>query len=177
MGSASLCSPSGASGEGMPRWVHTPYLVDPRTIENPQNTDPFVFGGFAYTNCRQDYWSKRRQARRLTAMAHLAVGSMILFGSTRKGQFVLDTCFVVGSVVEMDPDTYKERARAAGVPEALLIATLAPVMSDRSHQFLSLYIGTTHAQCRQGPFSFFPCLPADIGPAPFPRPGLFLKVR
>ena len=68
----------------MPRWVHS-YLVDPRTIENPQNTDPFVFGGFAYTNCRQDYWSKRRQARRLTVMAHLAVGSMILFGSTRKG--------------------------------------------------------------------------------------------
>ena len=61
------------------------------------------------------------------------------------------------------------------MPEALLIATLAPVMSDRSHQFLSLYIGTTHAQCRQGPFSFFPCLPADIGPAPFPRPGLFPK--
>jgi hypothetical protein len=168
----SHCSPSGASGEGMPRWVHTPYLVDPRTVEDPQNTDPFVFGGFAYTNCRQDYWSKGRNARLLTGMAKLAVGSMILFGSSRKGQFVLDTCFVVGSIVELDPVSYEERARAAGVPEALLIATLAPVLGDDSHQLLSLYTGTTHAQQNEGPFSFFPCRPADVGPAPFPRPRL-----
>ena len=56
-------------------------------LENFLNTDPCVFGRtFKYSNCRQGSSIKLRQ---------MGKGSLILFGSTIKGNFYLDTVFVV----------------------------------------------------------------------------------
>ena len=55
--------------------------------ENFLNTDPCVFGTtFKYSNCRQGSSIKLRQ---------MGKGSLILFGSTIKTKFYLDTVFVV----------------------------------------------------------------------------------
>ncbi len=70
---------------GEPQWLLTPRY--PKKTESGMNTDPFVFNGpFRYSFCRQKKVSLR----------NLAVGSMVLFGSSMDRQFVLDTVFVVG---------------------------------------------------------------------------------
>lgn len=69
-----------------PKWLLTPRY--PKKTESGMNTDPFVFNGpFRYSFCRQE---------NKVSLRNLAVGSMVLFGSTKDGRFVLDTVFVVG---------------------------------------------------------------------------------
>jgi len=46
--------------------------------------------------------------------------------TTLGGQFVLDTCFVVSDIVEMDNRHFAEQV-AGRVPEAFMDATLRPI--------------------------------------------------
>ncbi len=76
----------------MPRFVHEPVLARPGQRVR-QNTDPYVFGeSFLYSNCRQ-FTSQLRPTR----LQRLPLGSVVLFGSHLRGQFVLDTVLVVAS--------------------------------------------------------------------------------
>lgn len=69
-----------------PKWLLTPRY--PKKSDSGMNTDPFVFNGpFRYSFCRQE---------RYVCLRDLAVGSMVLFGSSKGKKFVLDTVFVVG---------------------------------------------------------------------------------
>lgn len=69
--------------QGSPNGVHVPFYSTP--ILNGQNTDPYVFGdNFKYAVCSQT-----------GVMRKLSNGSVILFGTTTKEGFLLDTVFVV----------------------------------------------------------------------------------
>lgn len=139
-----------------------------------QNTDPWVFGdSFYYSNCKQ----RTNEGRNVTAMQRLAPGSLILFGSTRHWEFVVDTVFVVGRrlttfvageplEVEVDP--------------AFRVATLESLTSgetedeESEEQSFTLYEGATPSRPAQGMFSFVPCLPYDGEGPRFARPAIQL---
>jgi hypothetical protein len=69
-----------------PHFIFNPYYHLPLPV-NAANTDPFVFGDqFYYCICKQAHYSSLRD---------LKPGDIILFGSCKNKQFVLDTVFVV----------------------------------------------------------------------------------
>lgn len=79
---------------GLPTVVHEPFWVSPGPPGFRQNTDPWVFGReFLYSNCKQIV-----RVSNATSLQRLLAGSVILFGSTLGGQFVLDTVFVVAEL-------------------------------------------------------------------------------
>jgi hypothetical protein len=171
----SSCEPTGSVERGMPAWFQVPRRGDLQSVPRPQNTDPFVFGSFLYSNCQQDHeWPKGSGKYRQFATSRLAVGSVILFGSTRLGAFVLDTCFVVGDVIEIDSVHFVEQV-AGRVPEAFVDATLRPIFIDVRERKLSLYLGAQHDTPTASMYSFFPCLPVGNRPVAFPRPELDLE--
>ena len=72
---------------GGPCFLHEPFWVSQPDGDRLQNTDPLVFGDrFLYSNCRQ---------RRNRKLRELAPGSIVLFGSKRRSEFVLDTVLVI----------------------------------------------------------------------------------
>ena len=84
-GSADVEKLEPSSGNS-PRWLLKPR--HPLKTDSGMNTDPFVFNGpFRYSFCQQ---------ATCVSLRKLAVGSMVLFGSCRGKQFLLDTVFVVG---------------------------------------------------------------------------------
>ena len=138
------------------------------------NTDPFVFGDrFFYSICKQN------NKRGPTAMQRLARGSVILFGSGQhRSQFVVDTVFVVAETVDWNLANYRERLKDV-VPPEYFHSTLEPIAYEMKVRNLSpsqtfrLYLGATHEKPHEGMFSFFPCLPAQVGEANgFARPVL-----
>lgn len=81
----SLPKGSAANGIHLPR----PTPPTPRLRNVLQNTDPYVFGdSFRYAICKQ-------RGR----MCNLGPGSVVLFGSTYRHGFALDTVFVVNNAV------------------------------------------------------------------------------
>lgn len=146
-----------------PRWLCLPepdaaHPPSDRGIP-PQNTDPFVWGdAIRYTYCRQ---KKNGRLRRLGR------GSLILFGSSLRKQFVLDTVLVVAGWAEhrmpedLDGLTDEEHMRA----------TIEPMYgygaAKRSYR---LYFGATPAEPVDGMFSFVPCRPVSDGKVGFARP-------
>jgi hypothetical protein len=174
----SNCQPTGSSAPHAPAWFQVPHRGDLTSVDRPQNTDPFVFGGFLYSNCMQDRVSRDGSGRyRPTAMQGLARGSVILFGSSiargssRGRDFVLDTCFVVGDVIDIDAMHFEEQV-GGRVPEAFVDATLKPIFKGVAERKLSLYLGMQHDPASNSAFSFFPCWPADKQLVAFPRPVL-----
>ena len=150
-----------------PYWLHGPFYngVDDAPREGiRQNTDPFVFGDrFLYTYCRQP---SNQNLRRL------APNSLILFGSTLKRRFVLDTCFVVGERVSHTSHNYLDTA-ASRVSRVFRETTLDP-MYQQMDKGCSLYLGAKPDQpAANGTFSFVPCLPASEGRT-FARPTIEL---
>ena len=91
-------------------------------------------------------------------MLALEPGSVILFGSKRKG-FVLDTVFVVARRVPYDSSNW----RKLGVEEQYRDASLAPLFDDSGcaddDRSLQLYEGATFQNRVGEMFSFFPCKP------------------
>ena len=151
------------------------------------NTDPFIFGDrFLYSNC------KRPTSRRLRSLDR---GSVIAFGSSKKGRWVLDTVFVVAGFVDY-PLTAVRTALAGMVPETFLDVTGGPLAANSQHdrcgpapeeptgcggrragngsdRALRLYWGATSQDPVQGMFSFFPAMPAGHARG-FPRPSVEL---
>jgi len=154
-----------------PRWLHRPYYVRPTGYGGDlQNTDPFVFGDrFLFTLCRQT--KPVGGVPRPTFLRDLAVGSLILFGSLKAGEFVLDTVFVVGDSVLHDADDWKDVTRRR-VSEAYVDVTLRPSYQTRWPHQLRLYSGATDRHPVDGMFSFAPCLPAAAAPEGFARPAI-----
>jgi hypothetical protein len=163
--------PTGTAGNGMPAWFQVPRRGDLGTSRRPQNTDPFVFGAFLYSNCMEDHeWPKGSGLFRRGAMSRLAPGSVVLFGSTRAGKFLLDTCLVIADVIDIDNLHYEEQTRHR-VPDAFVDATLRPIFTGVRSRELSLYVGAEYKRSSE-PFSFFPCLPTRVEPLAFPRPAI-----
>ena len=160
---------------GAPAWFQVPRRGDPAVVPRPQNTDPFVFGAFVYSNCQQDHeWPKGSGRYRRFATSMLAEGSVILFGSTRRGEFVLDTCLVVGDIIEIDSLHFEQQA-AGRVPEAFITTTLKPIFIGVQERRLSLYLGAQHDAPFSSMYSFFPSHPASNRPVAFSRPALELE--
>ena len=132
----------------------------------PQNTDPFVWGdSILYGACRQDRNGKLR---------NLGRGSLILFGSSLGGAFVLDTVFVVAGWVSHHRDTY-QRELAGLTSEAHMRATLEPWHGWNNNLTFRLYFGATPANPVVGMYSFVPCQPAAGTRSGFPRPIIELQ--
>ena len=149
-----------------PRWVYRPFYAPPSSYRNLQNTDPFVFGDcFHYTGCLQ------HTRRGPTQLRNLARGSVILFGSSIRSAFCVDTVFVVNDFVDhsMRDFRVKLRGRVSHVYKAVTLAPWYGNMLERDKVF-RLYFGATHDAPVDGMFSFFPCLPATDGAAGFARP-------
>lgn len=162
------------SANGSPRWLHTPYYVRPNGYSPNghvlQNTDPFVFGErFLYTLCRQ--W--RQATNSPTLLRDLSGGSLILFGSLKDGEFVLDTVFVVADGVLHDSSTWANELEGR-VSETYLDVTIRPTYEWGTNPELRLYSGATYEESVNGMFSFVPCRPAQAPVATFARPPIRL---
>ena len=146
-----------------PRYVHEPYLQVPTDEGQRQNTDPLVFGDcFRYSNCRQPTNRKLR---------HLAPGSLVLFGSTVAGEFVLDTFLVVGG----HRDYFVPDSADIDCPQGVQDVVLEPLRRGDPPKGawrteLRLYEGVSYGSYSEGPYSFVPCQPWEEGSAGFPRP-------
>ncbi|MGH9227957.1 MAG: hypothetical protein ACRD07_04345 [Acidimicrobiales bacterium] len=159
---------------GLPTVLHAPWWAPPELDGERQNTDPWVFGDhFLYSNCKQH--TNNKPDRRASALQRLPVGSMILFGSGRGTRFVIDTVFVVGTVV----GTFEPLAAVDHLPvdEAFTTCTLEPLAGYAPHVAAStytLYAGATIDDRVDGMFSFVPCRVYRDAQARFARPAIDL---
>jgi len=154
----SIATPLILSGEhgpnATPSFAHEPFLV--RGTTGVQNTDPFVFGDcFWFTNCHQ---------RRYVRLRKLDRGAVVLFGTTYRQYFAVDTVFVVETACT--PDDYLRTPTLA--PEQLRLATLdLHGLAENNRDFV-FYKGKTPSG--GPPFSFVPCRPVEHGgPRGHPR--------
>lgn len=128
-----------------PNGIHQPFHS--LYIRNHQNTDPYVYGkNFLYSVCKQ--------RGRLTKLEN---GSVVLFGSSFKNGFVLDTVFVVGGyesvhdVALTNASNYSKTYRQATL-EQLGDTYTRPNPASK----LRLYKGLMYAE-NQELFSYTPC--------------------
>ena len=126
------------------------------------NTDPFIFGDqFLYSNCKQT-----------GALKRLGRGSVLAFGSHFRGEWVLDTVFVVACAVEYQ-STDPRKALSGRAPEAFLEVTGGPLVANDKPRTRKLYYGATPNDPVDDMFSFFPAMPAG-GDSGFKRPRISL---
>jgi hypothetical protein len=131
-----------------PRWLHEPYWDVPRHRRHLQNTDPLVFGDrVLYSNCRQ---ARNRKLR------ELASGTLVVFGSKHRREFVVDTVFVVGDEAEDFIGASASNVAVDAWVQAVVFDPLSASPKAARQQF-RLYRGTTYAEAPTGPFSFVPC--------------------
>jgi hypothetical protein len=160
-----------AGTHGRPKTLFEPYWVRKGNFSNLHNTDPFVFGGFYYTDCKQG------TSRSLQGMLELDVGSVIIFGSgVRNDHWVLDTLLVVREYVDHTLSNYQQRLKnrvPAGYDQVVLGPTYGPHAARRNSP-RRLYIGATFSEPLDGMFSFFPCWPPGDGMG-FARPEIKLS--
>ncbi len=146
----------------LPRFLHKP-AAPGRPEGRRQNTDPLVMGGFVYSNCRQH---RLKDEPSLTKMTNLDVGSVILFGSKFRREWVLDTVFVVAERQEFGPADVEELAAESPL---LGDAVLRPLYSrPGERRDFVLYRGATADAPVDGRYSFVPAIPAERGS--FARP-------
>lgn len=130
-----------------PNGIHRPFHAN--HIRGHQNTDPYVFGKrFYYAVCKQ-----RGQLTQLDA------GSVVLFGSSFKAGFALDTVFVVDS-----HETAHQVATSGGMNYSDIYreATLEQLSDFYSNPVpnspIKLYSGKMFSGGHQ-PFCYVPCKP------------------
>jgi hypothetical protein len=141
------------NGKGTPNGIHEPF----HSIVNRghQNTDPYVYGEyFKYAVCPQT-----------GIMNTLDNGSLILFGTTTKFGFLLDTVFVIKSNESAEivrntngsgySQTYKEETL-----DQLCEYLKVPYCPNNN---IKLYRGQTFGECNEY-FSFVPCRREELGP-------------
>ena len=149
---------------GMPRYLWEPTWLPRQNHQGLHNTDPFIFGGFYYTDCKQQGFPGLRRLER---------GSVLVFGSSRAPYWVVDTVFVVGDYVD-HTSTDAESLLAGRVCQCYRDVTLT-LTCKGSEPSISRrwYRGATYDEPIEGMYSFFPCLPAEQN-TPFPRPHIEL---
>jgi hypothetical protein len=141
------------SGKGTPNGIHEPF----HSIVNRghQNTDPYVYGEyFKYAVCSQT-----------GIMNTLDNGSLILFGTTTKFGFLLDTVFVIKSNESAEivrntngsgySQTYKEETL-----DQLCEYLKVPYCPNNN---IKLYRGQTLGECNNY-YSYVPCREEVKGP-------------
>ena len=144
-----------------PRYLWEPHFAPKSDYSSLHNTDPFIFEGFYYTNCRQSASRGLRQ---------LARGSVIVFGTGQGHGWVIDTVFVVSDYIDHHVTTFEQRLRG-NVPDEYFDITLIPTWSRETGE-LRFYRGATFDNPVDGMFSFFPCMAS--GCVGFPRPPVTL---
>ena len=137
-----------ASGS-LPRLLHVP-VWERIAPPDRQNTDPWVFGDhFRYSNCKQ-------QAQ--YALQRLTPGSVILFGSTKSGAFILDTVFVVK---DSRPYTPSNPSATDDAFRFCTIESLCEPSSSCAGDSFTLYQGARFDEPINGMYSFVPSRRAD----------------
>jgi hypothetical protein len=107
---------------GYPRYLHEPYWTTPPRHPKAQNTDPYVFGHrFPIQQLPAEHQEGPMRTQRLAA------GSIILFGSGLRGEFVLDTVFVVAHAQTLSPEKVPE---LRATDEAFTTVTIAATSTD-----------------------------------------------
>ena len=157
-----------------PFTLFKPYWKKKEKFDNHHNTDPFVFGGFYYTDCKQGTSSS------LMGMLELDIGSVIIFGSgesyANEARWVVDTVFVVREFIDHDDSNYKNllsNKTPPGYDQIVLGPIYGPCAPKprRPRPRRRLYIGATFENQLDGMFSFFPCMAAGSrGNRGFARP-------
>lgn len=153
-------------GERNPQWLHEPY-IDWDESPDLQNTDPFVFGPrFRYTLCQQI-----DKLGRVKVLRHLPPGSVVLFGSCSRRQFLLDTVFVTGD--EFIDWTDKTRPTSVhGDDEGVFQHATLDRIGGTPSIGLRLYSAAMYSERERfgDLFSFVPCSVSADGRASFARP-------
>ncbi|MCH7945391.1 MAG: hypothetical protein IIC73_05170 [Armatimonadetes bacterium] len=154
--------------ERLPRYLWEPYYEPKDDYSGLHNTDPFVFGGFFYANCKQGATPS------LEGLRHLEAGSVVVFGSSKSGEWVVDTVFVVRDFIDYTFDDYRSVLRGE-VPDVYWDVTLTPTFTGVGNRetWFRLYRGATIDEPFADMFSFFPCMPAG-GDQGFARPAIDL---
>ena len=152
-----------------PRYLWNPYFVRRPDYSGLHNTDPFIFNGFIYSNCKQ------KAAGSLRGLRELDRGSVLLFGSRVGANWVMDTLLVISDFVDYDRSNH-QRALRGVIPEAFWDVVLGPTYANRENDAFRLYRGATVDTPVDGMYSFFPCIPEgrDTG---FPRPTVHLPAE
>jgi hypothetical protein len=169
------CVETFATGEhGLPRRLWRPYYSVSEAPTDRLNTDPLVFGGFRYTICQQH--RRYQDSPRPTRLRDLGIGSVILFGSRSRGEFVHDTVLVVASSWLHDASTYRRLAAPRPYFDVTLDTLYHPSQrrdcckpSASGHEY-RLYEGGTIGQPIEGMFSYVPCRPYQPKQDGFARP-------
>lgn len=132
-----------------PNGIHKPFHS--MHIRGHQNTDPYVFGDrFHYAVCKQ--------RGRLT---QLDPGSLILFGSSFKTGFALDTVFVVGEYESVHEVAASSARNYSKIYRKVTIEQLGNTyQSPDPKSNLRLYSGRMYKKHRDY-FSYVPCRPLD----------------
>lgn len=153
---------------GKPRSLQRPYWGQPPGGSKLQNTDPWIWGEqMAYSNCKQTTGADDSP----TAMQNLAPGSVICFGSTIKGDFCVDTVFVVASHRAWSPAASEE-----ALGDAFQTCTANALVSNPGpHLQTTLYLGATHDNPVNGMYSFVPAQRDDSPCRRFERPSIHLE--
>jgi hypothetical protein len=154
------------STPGHPHFLWNPYWTPKKNYCGLHNTDPFIYNGFYYTDCKQG------QIPALEGLRHLDNGSIIIFGSAKHNRWILDTVLVVREWIDHDRHTYRQQL-AGRVPASFWDVTLEPTYSVPDKTWRRLYIGATYDNPIWDMYSFYPCLPAT-GNEGFPRPSIEL---
>ncbi len=130
-----------------PNGIHMPFHS--LHIHEHQNTDPYVYGdNFLYSICKQ-------RGR----LSQLDKGSVILFGSSFKTGFVLDTVFVVGSFESVQEVAINKAENFSKTYREATLEQLGDAyFKPNSDSKLRLYKGLMYAE-NQEIFSYTPCKP------------------
>ena len=146
----------------LPRFLHEP-MWERSAPEGRQNSDPWVFGDcFRYSNCKQQTQG---------ALQRLTPGSVILFGSGKNGEFVIDTVFVVKDSCPYRPS--KPPATDDAFRFCVIKSLCGPSSSCAGDSF-TLYRGATFDEPINGMYSFVPSRRADSEGYRFARPPINL---
>jgi hypothetical protein len=148
------------NGHGaLPQYIHRQAYYEPVAYEGLWDTDPFIFGDrFLYNGCQQHMG---QNPRRETIMRRLAPGSLILFGSSVEGGFVLDTALVVGDYIDYPRGEYDVLADADLPDEYWGMGLYTQALIEPTTDSFRLYRGATYGERISGMFSFTPCRPID----------------
>lgn len=116
------------AGKDSPKALHQP-LSTPADSSSGSNTDPQVFGDrMYYTNCQQ----YRKTGP--TQLNSLPDGSLVVFGSSVAGQFLVDTVLVTKAVERFAPgNDGLTRARAAHAQSPTLLQTSLEPLLTQNH--------------------------------------------
>ncbi len=104
----------------MPRFLFKPIRISGNAIG--VNSDPYIFGCFAYTICR-----KFKGGKSTVLNNGLDKGDILLFGSGIDDKFVLDTLFVVGNAITINKSNYQQKAKKYG--STFIKAALDPIFT------------------------------------------------